>query len=126
MAAASSSGFAYSGGLDRDNVVELRSKEEFESCDVSNPIGMLTEGIDKISLQVEGNRYFASSNIEGCKMGLKLPVEVKSKSTLDSSTTTTTKQSGFFAQEPSAPSSSPKMYASIMSTIIFTSIALIF
>ncbi|KAL9243470.1 hypothetical protein vseg_017354 [Gypsophila vaccaria] len=118
--------FAYSGGLDRDNVVELRSKEEFESCDVSNPIVMLTEGIDKILLEAEGHRYFASSNIESCKKGLKLPVDVKSKSAALTSSSATNKPA-FLAQEPSAPSSSIQIYGSVVmvvSTVMLCIVAL--
>ncbi|KAK9706341.1 hypothetical protein RND81_07G117500 [Saponaria officinalis] len=115
--------FAYSGGLDRDNVVELRSKEEFESCDVSNPIVMLTEGIDKISLQEEGHRYFASSNIDNCKKGLKLPVEVQSKSSALRSSSSTTNKAAFLAQEPSAPSSATQIYGSVV-MVVFCVVAL--
>ncbi|XP_074307454.1 stellacyanin-like [Silene latifolia] len=122
--------FAYSGGIDKDNVVELRSRGEFESCDVSNPIVMLTEGIDKVSLQEEGSRYFASSNIENCKKGLKLPVEVKSKSTVQDESLQSsiiTKKAGFLAQEPVAPSSTVKIHGSVLmvlSAIIFSHVAL--
>lgn len=69
------SGFAYSTA--HDSIVELGSVEEYESCDLSNPIRMYTDGVDKISLDGEGIRYFASGNIENCKKGLKLPVNVQ-------------------------------------------------
>ncbi|KAM6585626.1 hypothetical protein CsatB_012628 [Cannabis sativa] len=66
--------FAYSAA--HGSVAELRSKEEYEACDLSNPIKMYTDGLDTISLEAEGLRYFASSNSEHCKKGLKLHVEV--------------------------------------------------
>ncbi|KAF5474917.1 hypothetical protein F2P56_006769 [Juglans regia] len=66
--------FTYSSS--RESIAELKSKEEFELCDVSNPIRMYTDGLDSISLEEKGIRYFASSNPESCKNGLKLHVEV--------------------------------------------------
>lgn len=104
-------GFAYSSGIDKDKIVELKSKDEFETCDVTKPIKMYDNGIDKISLQQEGIRYFASANPESCKKGLKLPVEIMSKSTaaIQSSSLTTTSWNAAMAQEPTAPSSSTKI-----------------
>ncbi|KAM1766414.1 hypothetical protein TB1_005336 [Malus domestica] len=61
-------------------IAEVKSKEEFESCDVTNPIRMFTDGLDSISMDKEGFRYFASSNVESCKNGLKLHVEVMPQS----------------------------------------------
>ncbi|KAM7506329.1 hypothetical protein LguiB_005233 [Lonicera macranthoides] len=63
--------FNYSA--EHDSMVELKSMEEYLSCDVSNPIKMYT---DKVSLEEEGIRYFASGNLESCKNGLKLHVVV--------------------------------------------------
>ncbi|XP_074270181.1 umecyanin-like [Silene latifolia] len=118
--------FAYSDGVDKDKVVELRTKEEMESCDLANPILIFTQGIDKVSLPAQGHRYFASSNIESCKQGLKLPVEVKSKTAAayyQSLHPLTTKNAAFLAQEPSALSSSTRICGSIIMLtclIIFT------
>jgi hypothetical protein len=67
-------GFAYSAA--QESVAELKSKEEYESCDMSNPIRTYTDGLDGISLEGEGIRYFASYSPESCKNGLKLHVEV--------------------------------------------------
>lgn len=64
-------GFNYSA--EHESMVELKSMEEYLSCDVSNPIKMYT---DKVSLEEEGIRYFASGNLESCKDGLKLHVVV--------------------------------------------------
>ncbi|GAB2210976.1 hypothetical protein Droror1_Dr00016266 [Drosera rotundifolia] len=69
--------FTYSGAL--DNIVELATKEELESCDLTNPIRMYTDGLDKLPLEKEGSRYFASGNHESCKKGLKLPINVVPK-----------------------------------------------
>lgn len=68
-------GFAYSAA--QESIVELKSKEEYDSCDVTNPIRMYTDGIDGIPLVAEGTRYFASSRAESCKGGLRLPVVVQ-------------------------------------------------
>ncbi|GMI91432.1 hypothetical protein HRI_002812500 [Hibiscus trionum] len=65
--------FAYSA---EESIAELNNKEEYESCDVSNPIRMYTDGLDGIPLDGEGIRYFVSSKVENCKNGLKLHVEV--------------------------------------------------
>ncbi|GMH30264.1 hypothetical protein Nepgr_032107 [Nepenthes gracilis] len=73
--------FTYSAAVEK--IVELKSKEEFESCDSSNPIGMYTDGLDKVLLDREGIRYFASGNPESCKKGLKLPVHVMPNSTVE-------------------------------------------
>ncbi|KAK1403133.1 Copper binding protein 1 [Heracleum sosnowskyi] len=60
----------------QEGIVELQSRKEYLSCDVSNPIKMYTDGPDKISLDQQGVRYFASGNPRECKNGLKLHVEV--------------------------------------------------
>ncbi|KAJ9129248.1 hypothetical protein P3X46_033954 [Hevea brasiliensis] len=66
--------FAYSAAHGR--IAELKTKEEFESCNINNPIKIYEDGIFSIMLEGEGIRYFVSSNSESCKKGLKLPVEV--------------------------------------------------
>uniref|UniRef100_A0A803NYT5 Phytocyanin domain-containing protein n=1 Tax=Cannabis sativa TaxID=3483 RepID=A0A803NYT5_CANSA len=73
---ASGKTFRVGDQISHGSVAELRSKEEYEACDLSNPIKMYTDGLDTISLEAEGLRYFASSNSEHCKKGLKLHVEV--------------------------------------------------
>ncbi|WCJ28119.1 hypothetical protein M5689_009828 [Euphorbia peplus] len=57
-------------------IAELRTEEEYLSCDVRNAIKNYANGLDIISLDGVGIRYFASSNLESCKKGLKLPVHV--------------------------------------------------
>ncbi|CAO2823601.1 unnamed protein product [Amaranthus hypochondriacus] len=108
--------FSYSNSLDKDYVVEVKSKEEFESCDVSNPIKMYTNGLDQISLQEEGIRYFASANPDKCKNGLKLPVQIKSKSTADIQSSSSSFDN-VLAKEPTSPSSSTKICGSILMII---------
>ncbi|KAF3451806.1 hypothetical protein FNV43_RR07902 [Rhamnella rubrinervis] len=66
--------FTYSAP--QSGIAEVSSKKEYEACDVSNPIRMYTDGLDKIQLDTEGLRYFASSDPESCKNGLKLHVDV--------------------------------------------------
>lgn len=68
-------GFTYSAA--QGGIAEVRSREEYEACDVSNPIRMYSDGLDSIQLANEGLRYFASSDPASCKNGLKLHVEVK-------------------------------------------------
>ncbi|OVA10063.1 Plastocyanin-like [Macleaya cordata] len=72
--------FTYSttaAAQDDGSISELKSREEYESCDVSNPIKMYTDGVvDKVSLDGEGTRYFVSTKSDNCKNGLKLHVEV--------------------------------------------------
>lgn len=93
-------GFTYSAA--QGLVAELKSREEYESCDVSNPIKMYTEGLHTLPLEREGIRYFASSEPENCKNGLKLHVEVLPKDSPSPSPTTLTVQ----AAGPTTPSSS--------------------
>ena len=62
-----------------DSVLELQTMEEYLSCDLANPIRMLTEGVNKISLEEEGIRLFASGNRENCKNGLKLQLNVRNE-----------------------------------------------
>lgn len=66
--------FTYSAAL--ESVVELRNREDYESCNVGNPIRMYTDGIDQVDLDKEGSRYFTSGKPENCKNGLKLHVKV--------------------------------------------------
>ncbi|KDP40451.1 hypothetical protein JCGZ_03951 [Jatropha curcas] len=73
--------FTYS--MVHGNIAELKTKEEYESCDVTNPIRMYTDGLDNILLEEEGIRYFVSSNSKSCKKGLKLHVEVMPQRTHD-------------------------------------------
>jgi Plastocyanin-like domain len=56
--------------------MELKTKGEFESCKTHNPIKMYTEGLNQVTLDSEGSRYFTSTNPENCKKGLKLHVKV--------------------------------------------------
>ncbi|CAA2990983.1 mavicyanin-like [Olea europaea var. sylvestris] len=67
--------FTYSAP--QESVVELQSLEEFQSCDLSNPIKMYTDGVNQIPLEREGSRYFVIGNQESCNNGLKLHVDVK-------------------------------------------------
>ncbi|MQM18625.1 hypothetical protein Taro_051620 [Colocasia esculenta] len=67
--------FAYSAG--DESIVELGSKAEFDSCDLSNPIRMFTDGLNEVPLEGEGPRYFASGRPESCRGGLKLHVAVQ-------------------------------------------------
>ncbi|XP_015166401.1 basic blue protein-like isoform X1 [Solanum tuberosum] len=69
--------FTYS--TTQESLVELRNEEDFTSCDLSNPIKMYTDGLDTISLEGEGIRYFVSGNTESCKNGLKIPVKIQPK-----------------------------------------------
>ncbi|KAG6509175.1 uclacyanin 1-like [Zingiber officinale] len=70
--------FAYSATTE-DSIMELQSKQEFESCNLSNPIKLYSKGFDKVRLHGEGARYFSSGKLEECEKGLKLHVEVMPK-----------------------------------------------
>lgn len=86
-------------------VAELKSREEYEACNVSNPINVYTEGLHTIPLESEGMRYFVSSEPENCKNGLKLHIEVLPKADeriIESSTLTDE------AVAPTTPSGSPR------------------
>ncbi|XP_043689318.1 early nodulin-like protein 1 [Telopea speciosissima] len=67
--------FAYSSGAG-ENIVEVGSMEELQACDVTNPIRMYTDGLDSITLDGVGTRFFASSSTDRCKKGLKLNIDV--------------------------------------------------
>ncbi|XP_008776646.1 uclacyanin 1-like [Phoenix dactylifera] len=60
----------------RGSIMELGSSKEFESCDLSNPIRMYSSGLDRVSLDAAGARYFSSGKLEDCRNGLKLHVQV--------------------------------------------------
>ncbi|KAI3969679.1 hypothetical protein MKX01_020240 [Papaver californicum] len=60
----------------QEMVAELGSKEEYETCDITNPIKMYTDGLNSVHLDGEGSRYFVSGMPESCKNGLKLHVHV--------------------------------------------------
>ncbi|XP_057433278.1 mavicyanin-like [Lotus japonicus] len=92
-------------------VAEVKSKEEYEACDVSNPIKMYTDGLHTIPLEREGIRYFVSSEVENCNSGLKLHVEVLPKSKSSSPNPITHTQYStptFLAAEPTSPSASAR------------------
>ncbi|GAA0151195.1 hypothetical protein LIER_09968 [Lithospermum erythrorhizon] len=60
----------------QESLLELANVDEFSSCDLSNPIKMYTEDINKVFLDGEGSRYFVSGNPESCRKGLKLHINV--------------------------------------------------
>ncbi|KAE8689677.1 Fumarylacetoacetase [Hibiscus syriacus] len=113
--------FAYSAA--QESIVELESKDEYESCDVRNPIRMYTYGLEGIDLVEEGIRYFVSSKPESCRKGLKLHVEVMPLSNpdtemprvtaaaVDNSILTTTVAD---AIAPTTPSGSVQLYGNFM------------
>ncbi|CAK7345102.1 unnamed protein product [Dovyalis caffra] len=70
-------------------IAEVVTKEEYLTCNVSNPIRMYTDDIDGISLDEEGIRYFTSSHSKKCKNGLKLHVEVVPEGKTDTATSNT-------------------------------------
>lgn len=68
-------GFEYAG--DDEGIVEVRGAEELLTCNLTNPIRMLTDPVSHVALEEEGIRYFASGNAERCREGMKLPVSVQ-------------------------------------------------
>ena len=110
-------GFAYSAA--QGGVAEVRSREEYEACDVSNPIRMYTDGLDNISLDSEGMRFFASSNSDHCKNGLKLHIEVQPRDSppmggILQVTATSDSEKPELADGPTSPSGSGRLSASFV------------
>ncbi|XP_057823004.2 early nodulin-like protein 2 [Cryptomeria japonica] len=68
--------FAYASS--QQSVLELKSREEFENCDVSNPIKLYDGGLDAVPLIEMGDRYFTSGNAEDCQCGMKVHINVLS------------------------------------------------
>ncbi|GLJ38782.1 hypothetical protein SUGI_0790660 [Cryptomeria japonica] len=68
--------FAYASS--QQSVLELKSREEFENCDVSNPIKLYDGGLDAVPLIEMGDRYFTSGNVEDCQHGMKVHINVLS------------------------------------------------
>lgn len=106
-------GLAYSPA--QESIAELQSKEEYESCDVSSPVRVYTDGLDVIPLDGEGIRYFVSSKYDNCKNGLKLHVSVMPTPHQSSefAKVTSTKRSAFpVAVPPATPSDSTRIGSS--------------
>ncbi|KAL5576327.1 hypothetical protein UlMin_018026 [Ulmus minor] len=105
--------FAYSAA--QGSVAELGSREEYEACDVSNPIRMYTDGLESIHLNGEGFRYFASSDPDHCKNGLRLHVEVLPFQNPGTPKVATSKGSALvLAAGPTSPSGSAQLRASLV------------
>ncbi|GLU15647.1 hypothetical protein SLE2022_321200 [Rubroshorea leprosula] len=105
--------FSYSAA--EESVAEVGSMEEYVSCNVSNPIRMYTEGINSISLDKEGMRYFTSGKPESCKNGLKLPVKVLSRDSPQNPMATTLEGStSALATAPTTPSGSTHLCGSLL------------
>lgn len=101
----------------QESIAELQSKEEYESCNVSNPIRMYTDGLDVIPLDGEGIRYFVSSKYDNCKNGLKLHVNVlpQPHQSSEVAKVTTAKRSAMpFAVPPTTPSDSTRFRSSFI------------
>ncbi|KAL5097476.1 hypothetical protein RYX36_001803 [Vicia faba] len=97
-------------------IAELKSREEYESCNMSNPIMMYTEGLHTVPLDKEGMRYFVSTDSQNCKNGLKLHVEVQPK---DSGSRALPVAQTVVAHGPAAPSSSARYgYNVILSLLL--------
>ncbi|KAL8160793.1 hypothetical protein V2J09_012282 [Rumex salicifolius] len=101
--------FTYSAS--QEKIVELGSWDEYEACDLSNPIRMYTDGLSKVSLDGEGTRYFASGNSDSCKKGLKIPVDVKPKSaTATEPLFISRPEESAVASAPSSPSGAGRVF----------------
>ncbi|KAH9749782.1 Phytocyanin domain-containing protein [Citrus sinensis] len=101
----------------QESIAELQSKEEYESCNVSNPIRMYTDGLDVIPLDGEGIHYFVSSKYDNCKNGLKLHVNVlpQPHQSSEVAKVTTAKRSAMpFAVPPTTPSDSTRFRSSFI------------
>ncbi|CAA2992166.1 mavicyanin-like isoform X1 [Olea europaea subsp. europaea] len=94
--------FTYSAA--QESVLELQSLEDFLTCDLANPIRTYTDGLNHISLDREGIRYFTSGNPISCKNGLKLHLNVQPPEKNESRNTTFA-----IATAPTSPSVSTKL-----------------
>ncbi|GLJ26959.1 hypothetical protein SUGI_0527850 [Cryptomeria japonica] len=59
-------------------IFHLKSREEFENCDVSNPIKLYDGGPDAVPLIEMGDKYFTNGNTEDCQCGMKVHINVLS------------------------------------------------
>lgn len=66
--------FAYASA--QQNVLELKSQEELEKCDLSNPTQLYNGGLDAVALVKDGSRYFSSGRMEDCRNGMKFHINV--------------------------------------------------
>ncbi|KAK5826317.1 hypothetical protein PVK06_021234 [Gossypium arboreum] len=96
----------------QESIVEVKSKDEYESCDVGNPIRIYTVGLDGIELDGEGIRYFMSSKPESCKKGLKLHVELMPLQSPEFPQTLSESDNSYWsiAAAPTTPSPSVQLY----------------
>lgn len=86
------------------------TRGEYESCDVSNPIRMYTDGLDSVPLEEQGIRYFVSSREESCKSGLKLHVEVQPQGAPDAPKIATSEEAVLAAADgPVTPSAADRI-----------------
>lgn len=65
--------FKYNKGIDSVVVVK---KEDFDSCNINNPIQKMDGGDSTFQLSNSGLFYFISGNLNNCKNGQKLIVLV--------------------------------------------------
>ncbi|QCD87730.1 Cupredoxin [Vigna unguiculata] len=65
--------FKYNKGIDSVVVVK---KEDFDSCNINNPIQKMDDGDSIFPLSHSGLFYFVSGNLDNCKIGQKLIVLV--------------------------------------------------
>ncbi|KAM0942547.1 putative Phytocyanin domain, cupredoxin [Dioscorea sansibarensis] len=114
--------FTYSAA--REGVLEVRSKDEFESCDVSNPIKMFTGGLDEVVLDGVGARYFVGGRPEDCHNGLKLHVQVLAVSSDESDQLTNVVEEGV-ADGPEPSGSAPLISIMFMSSLMFIGLVVI-
>lgn len=118
-------GFTYSAA--QGGIAEVRSREEYEACDVSNPIRMYTDGLDNISLEAEGLRYFASSDTDKCKNGLRLHVEVLPEAEAQTESKTPKVEAAMvMADGPATPSGARHVTATATATSILILILFLF
>ncbi|MED6118606.1 hypothetical protein PIB30_004210 [Stylosanthes scabra] len=109
-------------------IAEVKSREEFEACDVRNPIKMYTEGLHTVPLGREGIRYFASTDFQNCKNGLKLHLHVLPKDHHHHAPPTPITKVVVEAAAPSSPSSaySPSYHCSHETILMLMLFVIIF
>jgi hypothetical protein len=120
--------FAYASG--DQSVLELKSRDEWEACDISNPIRLYKGGVDSVPLANVGSRFFSSGRVEDCQNGMKLHINVESagsssesESKSQSSWPLMERMKGVTAQAPTSGSPVKSHFSSLS---IFSSVLIIF
>ncbi|KAM0020649.1 putative Phytocyanin domain, cupredoxin [Helianthus debilis subsp. tardiflorus] len=59
----------------KDSVAEVKEKAYY-SCDIKNPVRLITSGPDRITLLTPGSHFFICTKLDHCKLGQKFVANV--------------------------------------------------